>query len=201
MAGKAQAYDIAIREYATQRGLSEPEINQIVQGAVRAGIVPVTEAKYTQTNPITGQPIAMADPYQVVFESLDYALWQDQALYQSVAARQHAQQTAPTAPTAPVSPAPGVAAPVPPHQQAPVYPGTQPPAGVPTVNGAASATPAQPTTPSYLDPILAKKAQAASMATAPSANASLPPVDPRTMTREQTANAMAGDIARYWAGQ
>jgi hypothetical protein len=168
----SQAFDNAIQVYAQARHLTSEETERLVNVAVDAQIVPHFQRRYTQVNPVTGQILEVADPARVVYDSLDYALYQTPDLYRSVAGRVNTP-AAPAPPAAGTSPS---SSPAPPPPQTTAVPG-------------------------LASDITAKRAQAASLATAPSAAIAHPPRDVRGMNREQVAEAMAADIARVMAGQ
>lgn len=170
LTAQAQQMDAAKEEYARARHLDANEIARLWSDTVNSGIISYIARDRAQVNPVTGQLIAPANPAQVVYEALDYHLTRNPPLHAAVVDR-HTRASNP-------SPAPA-------ENTQPTSPASQP---------------TQPAAEYSDDAIRAKKAQAASLASAPSASANPAPRPIHNLTGSDLVDAMAADIARMQNG-
>lgn len=161
----AALYDRAITSYRTSRQLTEPEFNAVMEVALKNRFIEGVASSNAVWNPVTHQLLRPADPSIVVPQALDAALALNPGLHESVLNRLRTQSPTPT-PIANPSPSPS-----------------------PVATPAAAQSPGQP------DPVIAKRARAASVAAAPSGAVPPTPRAIKTFTNDELVRSMAAELA------
>lgn len=160
------AFDRGISDYVTTNGLNAEEAQSLINTAIQANIIPSLMQSNATFNPVTGALLRPADIGQVTRQALDFALVQNPALHTAVIGRRNGSAGNPGNPGTPLSPS--------------------------TLTAPSATNPAQP---AALDPVIAKRARASSLASAPSAAA--PPAPRATAPRQgqDLVSDIAADIA------